>query len=58
MADAAVKPRADAYATLKDIIATRCMKRGQFKLASGATSTWYFDMKPAVMDPEGSHLMA
>ena len=58
MADAAVKPRADAYATLKDIIARRCMKRGQFKLASGATSTWYFDMKPAVMDPEGSHLMA
>ena len=58
MADAAVKPRADAYATLKEIIATRCMKRGQFKLASGATSTWYFDMKPAVMDPEGSHLMA
>ena len=58
MAEAAVKPRADAYATLKDIIATRCMKRGQFKLASGATSTWYFDMKPAVMDPEGSHLMA
>ena len=58
MADAAVKPRAGAYATLKEIIATRCMKRGQFKLASGATSTWYFDMKPAVMDPEGSHLMA
>ena len=58
MADAAVRPRADAYATLKDIIATRCMKRGQFKLASGATSTWYFDMKPALMDPEGSHLVA
>jgi orotate phosphoribosyltransferase len=48
----------DARQRLKDIIATRCMKRGQFKLASGATSTWYFDMKPAVMDPEGSHLMA
>jgi orotate phosphoribosyltransferase len=48
----------DAKARLKEIIATRCMKRGQFKLASGATSTWYFDMKPAVMDPEGSHLMA
>jgi orotate phosphoribosyltransferase len=57
MADAAVKPRSDARATLKDIIATRCMKRGNFKLASGATSTFYFDMKPAVMDPEGSYLI-
>ena len=48
----------DAHQRLKDIVATRCMRRGQFKLASGATSTWYFDMKPAVMDPEGSHLVA
>jgi orotate phosphoribosyltransferase len=58
MAEVAVKPRADAHARLKDIIATRCVKRGQFKLASGKTSTWYVDMKPAVMDPEGSHLVA
>ena len=55
MADAGVS---DARQRLKDIIATRCMKRGQFKLASGKTSTWYFDMKPAVMDPEGASLMA
>jgi orotate phosphoribosyltransferase len=55
MADAGA---ADSRQRLKDIIATRCMKRGQFKLASGATSTWYFDMKPALMDPEGSHLVA
>jgi len=60
MPESAVQTRSDAEAKarLKDIIATRCMKRGTFKLASGATSTWYFDMKPAVMDPEGSHLMA
>ena len=58
MAEAAVKTKADARARLKEIIATRCMKRGQFKLASGATSTWYFDMKPALMDPEGAHLVA
>jgi len=55
MADAGA---ADSRQRLKDIIAQRCMRRGQFKLASGATSTWYFDMKPALMDPEGSHLVA
>jgi orotate phosphoribosyltransferase len=51
-------PAAEARARLKAMIAARCMKRGQFKLASGATSTWYFDMKPALMDPEGSYLVA
>jgi orotate phosphoribosyltransferase len=29
-----------------------------FTLASGATSTWYFDMKPSLLDPEGAALIA
>lgn len=28
------------------------------KLASGRTSTFYFNMKPAMLDPEGAHLIA
>ncbi len=55
---AKIMAAAEARARLKAIVGTRCMKRGQFKLASGATSTWYFDMKPALMDPEGSYLVA
>jgi orotate phosphoribosyltransferase len=60
MAEAAAKARAaaDPRARLKQIIAARCMKKGAFKLASGATSNFYFDMKPALLDPEGSHLVA
>ncbi len=30
---------------------------GAFELASGATSTFYFDMKPSLLDPEGAHLI-
>jgi orotate phosphoribosyltransferase len=28
------------------------------KLASGRTSTFYFNMKPTMLDPEGAHLIA
>lgn len=31
---------------------------GDFKLASGATSSFFFDMKPTVLDPEGASLVA
>jgi orotate phosphoribosyltransferase len=31
---------------------------GQFKLASGATSNYYLDMKPTTFDPEGTNLIA
>ena len=31
---------------------------GPFKLASGATSNYYLDMKPTTFDPEGSNLIA
>ena len=43
------------------IIAEKSLKRaaeGGFALASGATSSFYFDMKPTLLDPEGAHLVA
>ena len=33
-------------------------KGGPFKLASGATSHYYLDMKPTTFDPEGANLVA
>ena len=42
---------------LRDIIAAKSLSRGgDFKLASGTTSAYYFNMKPSVMDPEGARL--
>jgi orotate phosphoribosyltransferase len=31
---------------------------GDIKLASGRSSSFYFDMKPTMLDPEGAHLIA
>lgn len=31
---------------------------GEVKLASGRTSTFYFNMKPTMLNPEGAHLIA
>jgi orotate phosphoribosyltransferase len=40
------------------IIAERSFRQGgAFKLASGRTSTIYFNLKPAVLDPEGARLI-
>lgn len=44
---------------LRDIIREKSYNTGgDFKLASGATSNFYFDMKPTLLDPEGSSLLA
>ena len=44
---------------LRDIIASKSFHRsGDFKLASGQSTGFYFDMKPTVMDPEGARLAA
>ena len=44
---------------LRDIIAAKSFSRsGNFKLASGQLSGFYFDMKPTVMDPDGARLVA
>jgi orotate phosphoribosyltransferase len=43
---------------LKAIIATKALVRGEaIKLASGATATFYLDMRLVSMDPEGSTLI-
>lgn len=50
---------ADHRARLKDIIADKSFRYGEeFTLASGQRSRYYFNMKPTMMDAEGSYLMA
>lgn len=41
-----------------EIIRTRSFSRGEMTLASGQTSKFYFDMKPAMLDPEGASVLA
>jgi orotate phosphoribosyltransferase len=43
---------------LLEIIKEKSLLKGQFKLASGATSDYYLDMKPTTFDPEGTNLIA
>lgn len=48
-------------ARLCAIIAEKSLNRGAgdaFRLASGETSSFYFDMKPTLLDPEGANLVA
>ncbi len=45
-------------AALLEIIRNRSFRQGgAFKLASGRTSTIYFNLKPAMLDPEGARLI-
>ncbi len=49
----------DRKARLRDIIARKSLSRGgDFKLASGVISAYYFDMKPTMLDPDGAGLIA
>jgi len=51
--DAALRAR------LIEIIKSRSFQSGkEVKLASGRTSTYYFNMKPTMLDAEGSHAIA
>ncbi len=43
---------------LFDILKQRAFRRGRIVLASGKESDYYFDMKPAMLDPEGAGLLA
>ncbi len=53
------KAGATARARLIEIIKTRSFQSGrEVKLASGRTSTYYFNMKPTMLDAEGAHLIA
>lgn len=40
------------------LLKARAFRRGRVVLASGRESDFYFDMKPAMLDPEGAGLMA
>jgi orotate phosphoribosyltransferase len=51
--------RGNARARLIEIIKTRSFQSDrEVKLASGRTSTYYFNMKPTMLDAEGAHLIA
>ena len=50
---------AEKRARLRDVIKEKSFSTGgDFKLASGAGSTFYFDMKKTMFDPEGAALVA
>ena len=50
---------ADARQMLRDLIKERSFQSGaEMKLASGRTSTVYFNMKPTMLDPQGAYLIA
>lgn len=47
----------EARQRLIEIVKRRSFQRGnEMKLASGRTSTFYFNMKPTMLDPEGGYL--
>jgi hypothetical protein len=48
----------DYRAELFELIRTRSFGRGKIMLASGRESDFYFDMKPAMLDPDGANLLA
>ena len=43
---------------LADLIKERSFRRGNFTLASGKQSSYYFDSKPTMLHPEGASLLA
>lgn len=46
------------WRVLRDLLASRTFKRGEFVLASGKRSRIYFNMKATMMHPEGASLCA
>ena len=61
MTAAALLPRAiaiESHDPLEEIIFRKAFGRGRVTLSSGKESTFYFDMKPAMLDPEGAYLIA
>ncbi|MFO7478282.1 MAG: orotate phosphoribosyltransferase [Methyloceanibacter sp.] len=54
MADTGQNAREKLFALLRD----KAFRRGKVILASGRESDYYFDMKPAMLDPDGAALMA
>jgi orotate phosphoribosyltransferase len=63
MLHAVAPPRRTAFLSkererLLEIIKKKSHIKGKFKLASGAMSDYYLDMKPTTFDPEGANLIA
>lgn len=50
--------RADHRERAFDIIKAKSFVKGDVVLASGERSTYYFDMKPSMFDPEGAELLS
>ena len=48
----------DAHAALREHLLAHSIKRGQFTLKSGRTSTWFIDSKQTVCRPEAMLLVA
>ncbi len=48
----------DSTHRLKEIIKEKSFRKGEFTLASGKTSNYFFDLKPTMMNPEGINLIA
>ncbi|MBT4710689.1 MAG: orotate phosphoribosyltransferase [Alphaproteobacteria bacterium] len=48
----------DQRQQLRDLVDAKSLKRGDFTLASGAKSTFYFNMKETLFDPDGANLIA
>ncbi len=46
------------WARLREIIAKKSFREGDFKLSSGRKSDVFFNMKPTMLDPEGLNLIA
>ncbi len=52
------KSNQDLRERLADLIKERSFRRGNFTLASGKQSSYYFDSKPTMLHPEGAALLA
>lgn len=48
----------DKHARLREIVRAKSYIQGDVVLASGERSTYYFDMKPTMFDPEGADLLS
>ena len=56
--DHATRVRDPDLVRLADIVFERSFGRGKITLSSGKESSFYFDMKPSMLDPEGASLIA
>lgn len=52
------RPEQEAREKLFALLKEKAYRRGKVILASGRESDYYFDMKPAMLDPDGAALMA